>query len=205
MWHITDNEIVDPDTYGSRLGKTATEAILNVQLIFDQCRLNKRNFGMLFNNADGCFDRIPPSLAEIALKRIGCPGNIVRTHTITQRKMKHHVKTGAGVSEGYIRFAEEIKLIILGGIVLTLLGPIGGVGQGGGGSPIIWLAILLIMIQAYKKENDGICINNPVNLTKIMYWIVSYVDDNTIVRDFKIEIKPNEMLQQLKENLLYWN
>ena len=67
MYHITHNKVVDADTYGSRLGKTAPEAILNLQGIFDYCRITKQKMGMLFNNADGCYDRIPPSLAEIAL------------------------------------------------------------------------------------------------------------------------------------------
>ena len=48
MWHITSNGIVDADTYGSRLGKTAIEAVLNLQLIFDNCRVWKRNLGIFF-------------------------------------------------------------------------------------------------------------------------------------------------------------
>lgn len=122
-----------------------------------------------------------------------------------QRKMKHHIKTGSGVSEGFIMFSPVIKTLILSGIVMMLCGPIGGVGQGGGGSPIIWLAVLLILIQAYKKQNDGIGIINPIDGIRIMYWIISYVDDNTVVREFKNKSKPNEMLQMLKENLLFWN
>ena len=128
---------------------------------------------MLFNDADGCFDQIPPSLAEIALKRIGSTGSIVRTRTVTQQKMKHHIKTGSGVSKGFIRFVIEIKLSLIGGILMTLLGPIGWVGQGRGGSPIIWLTILLILIQAYKRNNEGICIVNPIDCKKIVYWIIN--------------------------------
>ena len=184
MWYITKKGLIDAATYGSRLGKTATDALLNLQLIFDQCRIKKQNMGMLFNDADGCYDRIPPSLAEIALRRVGCPESIVRTHTITQRNMKHHIKTGTGVSEGYISFSPMIKMVMLSGIISSIFGPIGGVGQGGGGSPIIWLAVILMMLQAYKKTNQGIDIKNPLTAEIIKYWIISYVDDNTIIKHF---------------------
>ena len=205
MWHITNNNIIDADTYGSRLGKTATEAIINLQLIFDYCRTTKTNLGMLFNNADRCFDRIPPNLADIALRRIGCPSSIVKTHTEAQRKMRHYIKTGTGVSTGYITFSMVMKSLIVGGIIILLQGPIGGVGQGGGGSPIIWLAILLMLIEAYKKTNEGVQIKNPITGDVVKYWIISYVDDNTILRCFNNNAKVNEMLETLKHSLLQWD
>ena len=205
MWHITHNKVIDADTYGSRLGKTATEAILNLQLIFDYCRLQKHNLGMLFNDADGCYDRIPPALADIALRRVGCPKSITQAHTTVQRQMQHYIKTGSGVSIGHIQFAPIMKAIIAAGIIMVLSGPIGGVGQGGGGSPIIWLAVLLMLIQAYKCSNDGITIENIITLQKIQYWIISYVDDNTIVRYFTPDTSITEMLNGLRNNLMQWN
>lgn len=205
MWHITSNGLVDADTYGSRIGKTATEAILNLQLIFDNCRIWKRNMGMIFNDADGCFDRIPPALADIALRRLGCPKNVVRTHTCAQQKMKHYVKTGSGVSKGYIQYSKTHHIEMALGVILLLIGPIGGVGQGGGASPIIWLAIVLMMLQVYKKSQEGIDIINRVTETIVKYWIISYVDDTTIVRGFKNNATENEMLKELKEHLLEWN
>ena len=51
--------------------------------------------------------------------------------------MKHYIKTAFGTSEGYIQFGETYKTIIIQGIIMLLIGPIGGVGQGGGASPII--------------------------------------------------------------------
>ena len=59
---------------------------------------------MIFNDADGCFDQIPPNLANLVLMRLGCPGESSNTCTIVQRKMKHHIKTSHGVSLGYIQF-----------------------------------------------------------------------------------------------------
>ena len=205
MWHITSNKLVDADTYGSHLGKTATEAVLNLQLILDNCRIWKQNFGMIFNDADGCYDRIPPSLADIALRRLGCPKSVTQAHTAAQKGMRHHIKTGSGVSPGYIKYSDMIKAIYTAGVIMLLTGPIGGVGQGGGASPIIWLAIILMMLQVYKQKCEGISIVNKITNTIVNYWIISYVDDNTIVRSFSNNTTEDEMLQSLKKCLLVWN
>ena len=67
--------------------------------------------------------------------------------------MKHHLRTTIGVSEGYIQYGKENKQIIKDGLILFISGIIGGVGQGGGASPIIWMTILMILMRAYKKLN----------------------------------------------------
>lgn len=210
MRYITSLGIIDNGTYGSRLGKTANEAILTLQVVQDNHRIWKRNMALLFNDADGCYDRIPPNLGEIALRRIGCPKSIASTHTITQRRMKHYVKTAFGTSEGYIQYQEKIKRVLREGIgmmgmIIALLGPIGGVGQGGGASPIIWLAVLLIMIEAYKKMNTGTEITDRITLVKIIIWILSYVDDNSLLKSFEYEESMYNILRQMKKCLLNWN
>ena len=39
MDHVTKHKYMDTDTYGSRKGKSAIEAVLNMQLIFDNARI----------------------------------------------------------------------------------------------------------------------------------------------------------------------
>ena len=214
MQHATENGVIDNQTFGSRLGKSAIEAVINLQLIFDNHRIWKRNLAMLFNDADGCYDRIPPNLAEIAIRRLGCPSMISRAHTITQRKMKHYVKTSYGISKGFIQFnpekqepTEQTKEdgTIIYAIIMILAGPIGGVGQGGGASPIIWLAILLLMLIVYKQHHKGVEIIDRITKLKVLTWIISYVDDNTIVRSFDNNSTVPDILLEMKRCILTWN
>ena len=142
---------------------------------------------MIFNDADGCYDCIPPASADIALMHLGCPKMVMRAHTVAQKRMKHFIKTGSGVSLGYIAYSKIIQTMIMTGIIIIMTGPIGRVGQGGGASPIIWHAILLIMLEVYKQSNDGIKVSNRINLTSVMYWIIGYVDDNSIIRGLIIK------------------
>ena len=205
MKYATKKGYFDTDTYGSRTGKTAAEAIVNMQMIFDDSRLWRKNMAMLFNDAEGCYDRIAPLLAEIAVRKIGCPKEIAKTNSITLKNMKHHIKTAAGISKGYIKYNEEEKTVIVDGFITMIMGLVGGSGQGGGASPIIWLAILTIMLQVYKETNDGVDITNPETGLKTLYWILSYVDDNTIVKSFSKNTSIEEILDSMEKSLLEWN
>ena len=164
----------------------------------------EKNTAVLFNDADGCYDRVPPTLAEVALRRLGYPKSITKAHTIAQRLMKRHIKTSTGVSEGHIKFSRFNKKKIRNGVILILTGLIGGVGQGGGASPIIWMAILIILLKAYKKTQKGAKIVDFITNIAIPLWIISYVDDNSIVRHFSTTASVKEMLEGMKTNLLEW-
>ena len=76
MKYTTKEGIIDNETYGSRTGKTATEVLINIQLISDNHRIWKKNYALLFNDADKYFDRITINLADIALHRMGCSKTI---------------------------------------------------------------------------------------------------------------------------------
>ena len=69
---------------------------------------------MIFNNVNRCYNRITPTLAEIALQRVGCPKSIAKTHTIIQWLMHHYIKTGTGVSTGFIKFSPTLQ--VMGGM-----------------------------------------------------------------------------------------
>ena len=83
--------------------------------------------------------------------------------------MKHYIKTAIGISPGHIEYNENESMKMVDGIVQLITGLVGGTGQGGGASPIIWLAILVIMLKAYKESNSGLEIRNPVSKEMIKY------------------------------------
>ena len=41
-----------------------------------------------------------------------------------------------------------------------------------------------VMLEAYRKLNKGVEAIDPLQLYSIFYWLISYVDDNTIVVSF---------------------
>ena len=204
MWHLHNNKLIDDEVYGSCKGKTGSKALITLQLLADHSRVWKKNLILLFNNAAGCYDRIPPALAEIALRRVGVPKQITKAHTNAQRKMKHHIKTAIGVSTGYIQCGNVSKRIIIEGLITLLAGIIGGIGQGGRASPIIWLVILLIMMKVYRMTQEGAIVEDSITKEKIPLHIISYVDNNSIVRHFERKETVATMMEKIKENIGEW-
>ena len=205
MQHITQQEFTDPETYGSRTGKSATEALITLQTLFSHSIVWTKPMAMMFNDAAGCYDRIPLVLAELAAVGSGCTRPMMRCHTEVQKRMKHYIRTAAGVSQGYIAFhaTNSVNSDTLGRLIL--LGIIGGIGQGGGGGPILWLLVSIIMIKALRKLCRGAELHHVLGWYRYMLWLVSYVDDNTLLKTFPLGTTPDIVFAAMIKMMSHWN
>ena len=204
MNHMNTQGLHDPETYGSRSGKTAPEALINLQLLSDHNRTWNIPYAIIFNDAIGCYDRIVPTLCELAMRARGCPKGIAQCHTNTQKRMVHRIRIASGISEGVIRFAVTNMTVIIGKSIEVIQGKIGGIGQGGGAGPLSWIAVIDVMLEAYRSLCPGAMALDPLQLYTICYWMISYVDDNTIVTSFKQDELQQDILMTVRKNLASW-
>ena len=204
MRHMNDNKLHDPETFGSRSGKTAPEALLNLQLLFDHCRMWKKPIGCIFNDAIGCYDRIVPILCETSMRKKGCPRGIAKCHTLTQKNMVHRIRISSGISKGSISFSKIKSIRHVDSHIDYIKGKTGGIGQGGGGGPMAWISVINIMIMVYRKLCEGAKATDLCSLYSLTYWIVSYVDDNTLVQTFEKGSGLPEMIKTMTRNLKSW-
>jgi hypothetical protein len=206
MYHIVNTNQCDTQAFGSIPGKTAHDALITLQLTYDHSRVKKMPIASLFNDAAGCYDRIRSLLSYLCMVRVGCPSGIAYCHSLTQREMVHHVKTSAGPSTDNIKWGPFQETIITEeNGVKSIRGNIGGIGQGGGASPVGWLAVLLVMIQTYSKYTSGITLSDPMGLYSLALFIISYVDDNTLVQSFNQTQTMPSILSQLQFCLTRWH
>ena len=86
-----------------------------------------------------------------------------------------------GISPGTICWANSslIEETIEG--IKQFKGKIGGIGLGGGASPVGWFVILLVMIESYREFSPGAQIIDPLIYDNDDMHVVSYVDDNTLL------------------------
>ena len=208
MRKITQEGAIEPHAYGSIPGKDAIEAMKLLQYLYDNHRILKKDLIVIFNDAAGCYDRVRPNHSELCSLRLGCPRSIMQTHTITQNRMQHHVKTATGISKGYIKWGdmEEHDEVIrsITGATTILIGNIGGIGQGGGASPVEWLAVLLVMIKTFKKFSTGAIVRDPLNINGIHIPIVSYVDDNSIVKSIQKATSVAKIFEEASQEMRHW-
>ena len=204
MTHMNKLGLHDQETYGSRSGKTAPEALINLQLLSDHNRTWKIPYAIVFNDANGCYDRIVATLCELAMRARGCPKGIAQCHTQTQKRMIHRIRIASGISEGVIRFAVTNMTVVIDKSIKVIQGKIGGIGQGGGAGPLAWIAVIDVMLEAYRTLCPGAMALDPLQLYTICYWMISYVDDNTIVVSFKEDEEQKTILETVSNNLASW-
>ena len=200
--------IIEPHAYGSIPGKDSLEAMKLLQYLYENHRILKRDLIVIFNDAAGCYDRVRPNHAELCSLRLGCPRTVTQTHTITQNRMIHHVKTSSGVSKGNIKWkeihGEESLINHITSASNTIYGNIGGIGQGGGASPVEWLAVLLVMIETFKQFSSGADILDPNGNYSLHIPIVSYVDDNSIVKSLERLKDCDTIFEEASAEMTHW-
>jgi hypothetical protein len=188
MYHVVKTDQCNTQAFGSIPGQMAHDALITLQLTYNYARVQKQPMASLFNDAAGCYDRIRSLLSYLCMVRVGCPHGIVKCHSLTQREMVHHVKTSYGPSTNNIQWGPSQTLYTTAqNRVYSTKGNIGGIGQGGGASPVSWLTVLLVMIQTYSKYTSGITLADPLGMYLLALFIISYVDDNTLVQRFDQE------------------
>jgi hypothetical protein len=120
--------------------------------------------------------------------------------------MIHHVKTSKGVSKGTISWsADQTFTTHERDGTCHIRGNIGGIGQGGGASPVGWLVVLLVMISTYSLFASGIIMSDPLSLISLTTHIISYVDDNTLVQSFSPRQSMSSILAELNDCITRWH
>ena len=94
-------------------------------------------------------------LCELAMRARGCPKGIAQCHTQTQKRMVHQIRIATGISEGVIKFAIMNMKVVVEKTIVCLQEKTGGIGQGGGAGPLSWIAVIDVMLEAYRKIGPG--------------------------------------------------
>ena len=130
----------------------------------------KRQDGYLCSNdAMACYDRITHSIASLALQRVGLPQAPIICMLQSLKKMRHHIRTGYGISP------------VTYGNSLQQGKPPQGSSQGNGASPCIWVMISTPLLNMMQKQNVWAHFISPISCEKISIVECSFVDDTDLI------------------------
>jgi hypothetical protein len=133
------NKSLGTEQKGSRKGYEAISLVLDKQAKCSTSRLSKCNIASFDNDAKSCFDRIVMLVASLCAQRQGMSARACELFLKTLDKAEYHVKTQLGISDGYYCTTEERN--------------VHGPGQGGRGSPSIWVTISCM--GGCQRDRDG--------------------------------------------------
>ena len=205
MYYMSDKGQIHEQCFGSIPGKSAQEAMITLQLLYDNHRLLRKTLASMFNDATGCYDLIRQNLSSVTMQSFGCPSSVAKCHTLNQINLRHHAKTNFGISKEYAKWDDvpSVTSRMIDGLK-CIIGNFGGVGQGAGGSPVIWLTVLLIMIKAYSYYEKGAEVLDALGLYTITVYVLSYVDDNSLVRSFVTGTTTSTIINELTRSIMRW-
>jgi hypothetical protein len=127
MAHMEKTGALGEEQGGSRAGRMAQHVLLLKQAIYSIWRLSRTNGASFDNDAKSCYDRIVMLLASLVSQRGGMTKEACNIFLETLDQMKYHVKTALGISDEFYTTTETRN--------------VHGPGQGGRGSPSIWVTI----------------------------------------------------------------
>ena len=143
------------------------------------------------NDAKSCFDRIVMPLASLCSQQLGMPIQACELFLKTLSSMKYHVKTKHGISDGYYQTTNSH----------TIHGP----GQGGRGSPAIWVAISSVLMHCMEEYTNGAAIASPVEWEhNLRFWITGFVDDITHWCINRHRQNETELCEDLQHAAQWW-
>ena len=147
IWAGEDTNAFHDGQGGSRPSRRTQELLLTKHLNYAILRLSKVNGASFDNDAKSCFDRIVMPVASLAAQQIGMPTPACEIFLKTLNQIKYHVKTVHGVSENsYCTTNNQ-----------TIHGP----GQGGRGSPSVWVIVSSLIMHCMTQKSNGFTITNP--------------------------------------------
>ena len=149
MHHSERHGINSQQLYGLRKNKSTHEALITLRVIYDLARLDWCHIVSLFNDLKGCYDRIRPVLNTVTARRMGCPEGTAVCHAKAVRQMKHRVRTAFGISQEYITWDKFVNP--------------GGIGQGNGAGPSIWVAVSTPLLEMMRSAGHGVKFSKPLS------------------------------------------
>ena len=126
------NNLLAPEQYGSRHGKSSIVHALNKRLVFDWMRLSHTPGIYIANDAKGCYDRIILLVAYLTMRRMGIPHAASSFSVSCLLTMVYRVRTAWGLSSGTYggsQWQDEYNKCPH------------GTGQGSGDGPALWAGI----------------------------------------------------------------
>jgi hypothetical protein len=183
------------DQDGCRAGRKATDTLLGKLLRYSICRLTLTDYATFDNDAKSCFDRIVMLPVSLIAQRLGMHPKACELFIKTLRSVRYHVKTKMGISDGFYTTTEDA----------TIHGP----GQGGRGSPAVWVAECCLAMECMTERSKGMSLSDPFNEIETNKIMSGFVDDTTHwINNFKDSLAEvehlTELIMQTKETAQWW-
>jgi hypothetical protein len=161
-----DAKVFGDQQDGSHPGRQAIDTVHKKTLSYDISWIQHSSLAMFDKDASRCYDCIVVSLSTIAALCLGMRRKVTRMQATALALMTYFIKTMHGISDASYRSSKLYQLF--------------GTGQGSGGSPSIWLSIMVVLLQTlWVMAHMAMSFADPWGDIMHEHNANSYVDDTS--------------------------
>ena len=99
LYNAERNNLLNNNQWGCRPHRQAKDALMLTELSYNLAKNTKTTLATFDNDATGCFDRVPCTIAMLASRRLGASKNLCRLQADTLAHIQHSLRTAFAVSK----------------------------------------------------------------------------------------------------------
>ena len=99
LYHAEQQQLLNDNQWGCRPHRQAEDALMLKELTYNMTQMTKTTLATFDNDATGCFDRVPCSIAMLTSRRLGAAKQPCQLQADTLKHVRHQLCTAFGISE----------------------------------------------------------------------------------------------------------
>ena len=196
LYQAEQQRILNNNQWGGRPHRQAKDALMLKEFTYNLAASTKTTLATFDNDATGCFDRVPCSVAMLSSRRFGATTNMCRMQANTLSHIRHSLRTAFGISPASYTSHKDWE--------------IHGQGQGSRAGPPTWVFVSALLLDCMDKLANGLYFTCPKQQLHHHRTNDAFVDDVTgYTNRFIEELHGNRVLQdvlkQMQEDATLWS
>ena len=188
--------LLNNNQWGCRPHRQAEDALMLKELTYNMALTTKTTLATFDNDATGCFDRVPCTIAMLSSRRLGATKNMCRMQADTLYKIQHSLRTAFGTSkESYTS---------------NPLCEIHGQGQGSRAGPPTWVFVSSLILDGMQQLAYGLHFTCPDQELHHQRTNDAFVDDvtgytNQFIAELQDKTVIDEVVERMQADAKLWN
>ena len=196
LYNAEKKGILNNNQWGCRPHQQAEDVLMLKELTYNLSSLTKTTLATFDNDATGCFNCVPCTMAMLASRQLGADTNICRMQADTLQNIQHQLRTAFGTSNKTYTSNDTTE--------------IHGQGQGSRAGPPTWVFVSSLLLNCMTKHATGASFTCPYQQLTHTRHNDAFVDDvtgyvNYFVRELKGNNVTSDVLRTMQHNATLWN
>ena len=196
LYNAEIHNVLNNNQWGTRPHRQAEDVLMLKELSYNLASTTRTTLATFDNDATGCFDRVPCSIAMLASRRLGATKEMCRLQADTLKNIQHSLRTAFGPSIHSYTSTDSIE--------------IHGQGQGSRAGPPTWVFVSSLLLDCMEKLATGVHFTCPYQQVHHRRHNNAFVDDvtgytNCFVDELHGCHKVDKTLTLMQKDATIWN